>query len=973
VNVLPIPSLTWPTLYPNVCNNGGPVTLNPADILVTINNNTIPVTQAGGSGFFSGVGVSGNIFTPPGIGTYTICYTWTDSSGCSATVCNTISVEFCCDTTLQISAGNDTSICQGQFVVLNVSGCAGTPTWFALGVEGPVQIGTGEVLDVFPQQSTCYMVVCCDPLYPACCDTDTVCVTVYPHPILSWPSIYTDICQSGGSITLNPNDIFVDINNTWIMSGFTGGTGYFSGPGVFGNTFTPPGIGSYVITFTYTSPNGCVATISNSVTVVHCCDTTFQINAGDDTTICAGNFMPLQVSGCSGTPTWYEMGVEGPVQIGMGEVLDVFPQQSTCYMVVCCDPLYPACCDTDTVCVTVLQSPILQWPTIYPNLCYGQGPLILNPDDILVLVNNTWVPSSQAGGTGYFSGQGVFGNTFNPPAGNVSYLISYTYTFGNGCSATIYSGITVLNCCGGLNVNAGPDQTICVGQTAVLSVSGCSGTPNWYALTNEGPVFAGSGVEVTIQPSQSVCYMVICCLQNNPACCDTDTVCINVLPEVVVGPMTGTHFTACLPAVFGGSVYSVPAVSTTSTYVWSVPNGMTITGGQGTNAITTQWTNLAIGTGIIGVICVDVWTPCGWRRICRPIDINVAAPVTPNSISGPGRLCPGDTAIYSVAAVARASSYSWNIPAGMTIINGVGTNIITVVANSSYVGGTISVIASNACGNSPARTKALSLNLPARPGVISGPVSGLCGTNGAVYTINAVPGVSSYFWIVTNGTIVGSNTGLSVTVNWNASFSTGSVAVYSVNGCGTSSVRNLTVSGIPAQPGLITGPVNVCVGTTQHYNIATVAGASTYTWVTPGTLVAGQGTKDIDILYNTGTGSNQSITVRAANNCGISTTRNLNGITISSCTREGLSDDGHLSVQPNPAHGETRILWKAEVTLEGLLEVIDAEGRIVWSKNVAGSGAVQEIIFPADEYARGLYLIRMNIGRNIRQVRLVIN
>jgi hypothetical protein len=192
-----------------------------------------------------------------------------------------------------------------------------------MSVEGLIPVGQGPIFDAFPQQSTCYVVICCDPLYPACCDTDTVCVTVYPHPILSWPSVYTDICQNGGSITLNPNDIFVDINNTWIMSGFAGGTGVFSGPGITGNTFTPTGLGSYVITFTYTDPNGCVATISNSITVIFCCDTTYQINAGNDTSICAGGIVTLQATGCTGNATWYTLTVEGPVLAGEGPVLDL--------------------------------------------------------------------------------------------------------------------------------------------------------------------------------------------------------------------------------------------------------------------------------------------------------------------------------------------------------------------------------------------------------------------------------------------------------------------------------------------------------------------------------------------------------------------------------------------------------------------------------------------------------------------------
>ncbi|MBK7682945.1 MAG: hypothetical protein IPJ26_11015 [Bacteroidetes bacterium] len=46
-----------------------------------------------------------------------------DSVGCSAMVCNTINVIFCCDTTFHISAGNDTTICAGGVAILEVEGC----------------------------------------------------------------------------------------------------------------------------------------------------------------------------------------------------------------------------------------------------------------------------------------------------------------------------------------------------------------------------------------------------------------------------------------------------------------------------------------------------------------------------------------------------------------------------------------------------------------------------------------------------------------------------------------------------------------------------------------------------------------------------------------------------------------------------------------------------------------------------------
>ena len=99
----------------------------------------------------------------------------------------------------------------------------------------------------------------------------------------------------------------------------------------------------------------------------------------------------------------------------------------------------------------------------------------------------------------------------------------------------------------------------------------------------------GPFIEVGLQGNTvavNACYMVVCCDPVYPQCCDTDTVCVTILPVVNVGPITGTHLTACLPAIFGSSIYSVPAVSG-ATYQWTVPAGMSISSGQGTPTITT--------------------------------------------------------------------------------------------------------------------------------------------------------------------------------------------------------------------------------------------------------------------------------------------------------------------------------------------------------------------------------------------------
>ncbi|MBL7923409.1 MAG: T9SS type A sorting domain-containing protein, partial [Bacteroidia bacterium] len=908
----------------------------------------------------------------PGIGSWTICYNYTDSLGCSATVCNTINVIFCCDSSLQISAGNDTTICAGGVAVLTANGCPGTPTWYVLTPAGPIPAGQGPIFDALPQQSTCYMVICCDPLNPACCDTDTVCVYVQPAPLLSWPETFTDVCQNGGPITLNPFNVFVDINATWVMVPFSGGTGFFSGPGVAGNVFTPPGIGSWTICYNYTDSLGCSATVCNTINVIFCCDSSLQISAGNDTTICAGGVAVLTANGCPGTHTWYALTIEGPVLVGQGPVFDALPQQSTCYMVICCDPLYPACCDTDTVCVFVNPVPVLSWPNIYPNLCQNGGPVTLNPDDILVWVNNAWVPSSQAGGTGVYSGQGLFGNVFNPPPGQASYLITFTYTIPNGCSASVVNAITVINCCDpAFQISAGNNQTICAGQSAVLTVTGCNGIPSWYALTPEGPLPAGTGEVINVTPQQSTCYMVICCDPLNPACCDTDTVCINVIPVISVGPITGTSIANCLPAVASGSFYNVPAVQGAS-YLWTVPAGMTINTGQGTAGIFVSWTGAAMQSGIAGPLCVQQIGPCGIQMVCVNIDLNAVAPVRPPSISGPGKVCPGDIVIYSVAAVPRATVYNWTLPPGMNIVSGAGTNVITVAVTNAFSGGTISLTAGNVCGTSPARTKSIGLNIPLTPGPISGPTTGMCNATGVTYSIAAVPGALSYQWTVSNGTIVGSSTGTSVTVNWNPVFISGSLTVRSVNNCGLSNIRMLSVSGAPAQPGPVSGPVLVCFNNTYQYSVATVSGALIYDWTASGTILSGQGTKDVLVQYGSTAAGNLVVSVSAANSCGSSAFRNLGGINLSSCLRPSEERLEYFMVFPNPAHEQFEVVYLSKNNTPFTIEMMDAEGRVVYRERAAGTGELYTTRIDLNPLASGVYMVILQDTDGLHQQRVIV-
>jgi hypothetical protein len=374
----------------------------------------------------------------------------------------------------------------------------------------------------------------------------------------------------------------------------------------------------------------------------------------------------------------------------------------------------------------------------------------------------------------------------------------------------------------------------------------------------------------------------------------------------VVGAINGIA-AQCIPLGQGGTSYTVAPVAGALQYQWSVPAGMQVLTGQGTDSVTVFWNLPAAHVGITGAVSVTVTGSCGTTTQSTDIHYQISVPVQPSSISGPVKVCPGDVATYSVYPVARARTYNWNLPAGMSIISGAGSHIIQVQVDGQYTGGMMSVSATNSCGTGNTRTKSLLLNTPVTPKNITGQSSGLCGAVGVQYSIPSQPGANSYNWSVPSGAVLtGGQGSTSVTVDYSSSFGGGSISVSAVNNCGSSTARSLTIGGAPSQPGPVTGPTQLCPGAiNQVYSINTVSGATTYNWgVFNGvSIVAGQGTKNLTVNYPFATASGKSITVSAGNNCGTSVLRYRSGISIDPayCVRAGEAVTNGISIYPNPA------------------------------------------------------------------------
>jgi len=152
---------------------------------------------------------------------------------------------------------------------------------------------------------------------------------------------------------------------------------------------------------------------------------------------------------------------------------------------------------------------------------------------------------------------------------------------------------------------------------------------------------------------------------------------------------------------------------------------------------------------------------------------------------------------------------------------------------------------------------------PPSPGPISG-LSQVCQAVVENYTIDDVPGAVSYSWtfIGTGVTVVPAGT--SAVLTFDASATSGVLNVSSVGDCASAPQSfPITVQPLPTVP-LITGPLQVCEGSSQTYSVVEVGGED-YSWTWP----AGWGGADTgaSVIVTVGPDGG-TLTVVAANACG---------------------------------------------------------------------------------------------------------
>jgi sugar lactone lactonase YvrE len=149
-------------------------------------------------------------------------------------------------------------------------------------------------------------------------------------------------------------------------------------------------------------------------------------------------------------------------------------------------------------------------------------------------------------------------------------------------------------------------------------------------------------------------------------------------------------------------VYSVPANVNADSYQWTLPNGATGTSTR--NSISVNYGPAAVSGNI---------TVKGANRIgvgpASTLSITVNTfPLSAGVITGVSNVSKVNTVVYSVPAIANATTYEWILPNGA--IGTSSTNSISVNFGLAAVSGNITVAGVNGCGVGVAATLAITVN-----------------------------------------------------------------------------------------------------------------------------------------------------------------------------------------------------------------------------------------------------------------------
>jgi large repetitive protein len=674
-----------------VCQNSGAVSLTP--------------TPPGGTWSGTNTSVAG-VHTPSSVGSFNLIYTF-GSSTCLRRDTLVMTVNSLPSVTISPAV----AICIGDSTLLTAGGTDAYVWSPALGLD----VTIGSTVIASPVNNTTYTVTGTD-LATTCFLTRTVLVTVNPLPTVS-AGVDRTFCNQP-----------IPTNITGIPAG-----GSWSGPNITsGGSFTPNGLGTFEIVYTFTNANSCTNRDTALITVVNAS----VPNAGRDTAFCLNSGSRTLVGAPAGG-TWSgtninAAGVYNPITQGTFNLVYSFGS-GTCLL-------------RDTLVMTVNALPVLS-VTPAPSICRGDSAVLTaSGADSYV-----WSPAT-------FLDVTTGPTVISKPTATTTYTITGTNSSTN-CSASVNRVVTINE----LPVITLPaNQALCEGDpTTLVTFNSSIGatTYEWYGsavISITGYPASGTTVNIpSFTPSNAdlfaddIDYIIV---PTAVGCIgDTARYTFTVNPNPQINPIVSQSICS------GGqtTVVSPSADITGATYNWSSATVSGITGNtlSGSGDIPTLTiTNSSTAVRIVVYTVTPTFGGCPGNSTSYNITVNPAPNV--NAIANQ-TICSGQaTTVVNPASAVSGATYSWTSVAGPQITgntpSGIGQIPAQVLVNSGLTNDTVTYSVSgfaNGC-NGPARI--FRVIVRPTPIAVSTPLSDtICSGQDVSITLSSVVPGTTFSWVAT--------------------------------------------------------------------------------------------------------------------------------------------------------------------------------------------------------------------------------
>ncbi|MDD3875359.1 MAG: T9SS type A sorting domain-containing protein [Bacteroidales bacterium] len=513
---------------------------------------------------------------------------------------------------------------------------------------------------------------------------------------------------------------------------------------------------------------------------------------------------------------------------------------------------------------------------------------------------------SFAGGTGPFSYNWTPFNYFIPQSmaydlstTTINLTNSVTFTLSvldsaTGCVGTDQVNVYVQGGALSISATASP-STICQGGSVQLNALPSGGISSAYQYSWTSTSGFTSNLQNPIDTPDVTTQYVVEVTDGVGTASYSVTVNVNatpITPANITGPLT-----VCQNV--NGVQFSIPPVTYATGYVWTVPNGVDVVSGQGTNSIYANFTSTALS----GQITVYAYNNCGIGPMSPPFNLNVNP--APYAYTSANQVIPQNTNTQIFGhAIGGSGSYTYTWTPAPLLQNANDQNPYTQNLQQSAFFNLIVTDNITLC-QSQAQVQIIVYLGTLGVSAFSSDYD-IC--QGQTVQLNALPtggnGAYIYQWTPTTGlsndSIYNPTATPTVTTEYVVSVISGAETV-------TASVI-VNVTSPPGTTGVITGSSSVCKGETNVvYSIAPVNNAQNYTWNLPfgATIISGQNTNTIMVNFaNNATSGN--ISVYASNACGYSS----------------ASPNFYVTVNPLPnvyAGADQYIIANASANLNGLI------------------------------------------------------